>query len=128
MAKKKLRVAFIGAGGIAGAHMRCYNTMDDVEMVAMADISKKGMERWSEEYGIADSFTDYEEMLKKVKPDAVSVCTPNGMHADASIAALRAGAHVLVEKPMAMNAKQIHNPWIRALTIMGWLPACWVVT
>lgn len=106
MAKKKLRVAFVGAGGIAGAHMKCYEPMDDVEMVAMSDISKKSMERWATEYGISNAFTDYKEMLKKVKPDAVSVCTPNGLHAEATIAALRAGAHVMVEKPMAMNARE----------------------
>lgn len=103
---KKLRVAFIGAGGIAGTHMRYYKEMPDVEMVAMADINKAGMARWTTQYGIPDAFTDYAEMLKKVKPDAVSVCTPNGLHAPATIAALKAGAHVLVEKPLAMNAKE----------------------
>jgi predicted dehydrogenase len=103
---KKLRVAFIGAGGIAGTHMRYLDQMDDVEIVAQADISKESMGRWAEQYGIADSFTDYGEMLKKVKPDAVSVCTPNGSHAPATIAALKAGADVIVEKPMAMNGRE----------------------
>jgi len=106
MAKQKLRVAFIGAGGIAGAHMKEYAKMDDVEMVAMADVHPAGMEKWAAEYGIEQSFADYKEMLKKVKPDAVSVCTPNGLHADTSIAALKAGAHVLVEKPLAMDARE----------------------
>ena len=103
---KKLRVAFIGAGGIAGTHMGCYAKMDDVEMVAMADISEASMAKWAQQYGIPDSFTDYNEMLSKVVPDAVSVCTPNGLHAPATIAAVRAGAHVIVEKPMAMNARE----------------------
>jgi len=105
-ARKKLRVAFIGAGGIAGTHMRYLAAMDDVEISAMADISEAAMARWTEEYGIADAFTDYREMLRKVKPEAVSVCTPNGLHAPTTIAALRAGAHVLVEKPMAMNVRE----------------------
>ncbi len=103
---KKLRVAFIGAGGIAGTHMRYYKDMDDVEMVAMSDIFEDGMAAKSKQYGIPDAFTDYNTMLKKVKPDAVSVCTPNGLHAPATIAALKAGAHVLVEKPLAMNARE----------------------
>lgn len=109
MAKsKKLRVAFIGAGGIAGAHMSYLAKMDDVELVAMADVSEKSMARHAETYKIAKDmcFTDYNEMLTKVQPEAVSVCTPNGMHAPASIAASKAGAHVIVEKPMAMNAKE----------------------
>ncbi|MBT3602543.1 MAG: Gfo/Idh/MocA family oxidoreductase [Candidatus Latescibacteria bacterium] len=105
-AAKKLRVAFIGAGGIAGTHMRYYNEMDDVEMVAMSDISKPGMARWADQYGIPEAYTDYDKMLKEIKPDAVSVCTPNGLHAPATIAALKAGAHVIVEKPLAMNAKE----------------------
>ncbi|MDA0747488.1 MAG: Gfo/Idh/MocA family oxidoreductase, partial [bacterium] len=106
MASKKLRVAFIGAGGIAGTHMRSYAEMDDVEMVALADISETSMAKWSDQYKIENCFTDYKTMLKKIKPDAVSVCTPNGLHAPATIAALRAGAHVIVEKPLAMNARE----------------------
>ena len=69
---KKLRVAFIGAGGIAGTHMRYYDDMDDVDMVAMADISENGMARWAERYGIPDAFTDYNDML-------VSVCHAMGL-------------------------------------------------
>ena len=107
MAKaKKLRVAFIGAGGIAGAHMRYYQGMDDVEMVALADISEASVAARAEEYSIDGGYTDYKKMLKEVKPDAVSVCTPNGLHAPATIAALNAKAHVIVEKPLAMNARE----------------------
>ena len=104
--KKTLRVAFIGSGGIAGAHMRYLSKMDDVEMVAVADISKPSMAQRQEEFGIEGAFTDYRKMLRDVKPDAVSVCTPNGLHAAASIAASNAGADVLVEKPMAMTAAE----------------------
>lgn len=103
---KKLRYAFIGAGGIAGTHMRYLKEMDDVEMVAMADIAKPGMEAKAEQFGIDGIYTDYGKMLSEVKPDAVSVCTPNGAHAKASIAASNAGSHVLVEKPMAMSATE----------------------
>jgi predicted dehydrogenase len=104
--KKTLRVAFIGSGGIAGAHMRYLSKMDDVEMVAVADISKPSMAQRQEEFGIEGAFTDYRKMLRDVKPDAVSVCTPNGLHAAASIAASNAGADVLVEKPMAMTVAE----------------------
>ena len=102
----KLRVALIGAGGIAGAHMRYYQDMDDVEMVAAADVALERAQKSCEEYEIPAAFADYEEMLRQVAPDAVSVCTPNGLHAPCSIAALDAGAHVLVEKPLAMNARE----------------------
>ncbi len=103
---KKLRVALIGAGGIAGAHMRYYAKMEDVELVALADVSVESMARRAEEFKVPDCFTDYRKMLEKIRPDAVSICTPNGLHAPTTIAALAAGAHVLVEKPMAMNARE----------------------
>ncbi|MEQ9459383.1 MAG: Gfo/Idh/MocA family oxidoreductase [Phycisphaeraceae bacterium] len=106
---KKLRFALIGAGGIAKRHLDAMKAMsDEVEIVAIADVSTKALVERSKEYGIADSacFTDYEEMLAKIKPDAVSICTPNGLHAPNSIAASKAGAHVIVEKPMAMNASE----------------------
>jgi predicted dehydrogenase len=103
---KKLRVAFIGAGGIAGAHMRYLSKMDDVEMVAAADVVKSNVDSRCEEFGIGAGFSDYKKMLAQVKPDAVSVCTPNGLHAPCAIAASNAGAHVIVEKPLAMNARE----------------------
>lgn len=104
--KKKLRMAFIGAGGITQAHLTALAKMDDVEVVALADVNRKSMLAKAEEFNIPKEglFTDYEEMLRKVKPDAVDVCTPNGLHAPNAIAALKAGAHVIVEKPMAMTA------------------------
>ena len=101
---QKLRVAFIGAGGIAGTHMRYLNAMPDVEIVAASDINEDGLKNRCEEYSIPQSFTHFEEMLETAEFDAVSVCTPNGLHATNTIAALNAGAHVIVEKPLAMSA------------------------
>ncbi len=106
---KKFRVAFIGAGGIAGAHMEAYKKMDDVEIVAAADVSEKGLAARQEQYGIEHTFTDYKKMLadaKQIGIDGVDICTPNGMHAPASIAASQAGCHAVVEKPLAMNVKE----------------------
>ena len=103
---KKLRIALIGAGGIAGAHMRYMADMADVETVAVADVDEERARQRCEEFDVADAFTDYRKMLRQVRPDAVSVCTPNGQHAPCAIAALNAGAHVIVEKPLAMNARE----------------------
>ncbi|MCC7147260.1 MAG: Gfo/Idh/MocA family oxidoreductase [Phycisphaeraceae bacterium] len=106
--QKKLRVAFIGAGGIAGMHMDILAQMTDVELVGLADVSESNMAKHSQKFKIPASacFTDWKKMLARIKPDAVSVCTPNGLHAPASIDASNAGADVIVEKPMAMNAKE----------------------
>ncbi|MBI1336977.1 MAG: gfo/Idh/MocA family oxidoreductase [Phycisphaera sp.] len=105
--KSKLRYAIIGAGGISHSHTNALMKFDDVEVVAAADVSDKSLEKYSKAFPtVTQTFKDYQELLDKVKPDAVSVCTPNGAHAPASIAAAKAGAHVIVEKPMAMNAKE----------------------
>ncbi|ELK41373.1 oxidoreductase [Brevibacillus agri BAB-2500] len=63
----------------------------------------------AEQYGIAHVFTDYEEMLSQAPIDAVIVCVPNYLHAQAAKQALAAGKHLLCEKPMAMNAQQAED-------------------
>jgi len=104
---KPFRVGFIGAGGIAHTHAKYYKGIDGVEMVAAADVSEKSLEKFKKEFPSVQTFTDYKEMLSKgPELDAVSICTPNGLHAENSITASNAGLHVLCEKPMAMNAKE----------------------
>jgi predicted dehydrogenase len=104
MSTKKLRVGFIGSGGIAQSQMKHLKTYADVELVAISDLSEAALAKTKEAHGVQKTYTDWKEMLKKESLDAVSVCTPNGSHAENSIAALQAGCHVLVEKPLAMNA------------------------
>jgi predicted dehydrogenase len=101
---KKLRVGFIGSGGIAQSQMKHLKNYPDVELVAVSDISEAALAKTREAHGVQKTYTDWKEMLQKEALDAVSVCTPNGAHAENSIAALKAGCHVLVEKPLAMNA------------------------
>src|SRR5215207_8938186 len=104
---KPFKVGFIGAGGIALTHMHHLKKVEGVELVTAADISGKALDKAKADYSLKDVYTDYKQMLAKhPELDAVSVCTPNGLHAENSIAALEAGKHVLVEKPMAMNARQ----------------------
>ncbi|WP_135554014.1 Gfo/Idh/MocA family protein [Paenibacillus cymbidii] len=100
----KLRVAVIGCGAIAiRRHIPEYAANSNVELVAFADPVPGRAQGVADQYG-GVAYTDFETLLREVKPDAVSVCTPNGLHAPVSIAASRAGAHVLVEKPMAGSA------------------------
>ena len=102
---KKLRYGFIGAGGIAGAHLRELARRDDVELVAMADISEAAMQRHKDQFGIQGAYQDWNDMLAKEHLDAVSVCTPNKLHEQPTIDALSAGCHVLCEKPLAHSAE-----------------------
>ncbi len=101
-----IRVGYIGTGGIARRQARDLAAMEDVEIVAGCDISKEALRRFAEEYEVAQTFEDYNDLLQLEDLDAVSVCTPNFMHKEPTIAALKAGKHVLVEKPMAMNAEE----------------------
>jgi len=106
MAKKKLRVGIIGTGGIAGMHAAGLQKVEAVEVIAGADVNEKALSAFSAKYGLQHTFTDYREMLKLEALDAVSVCTPNFMHKEPTVAALKAGKHVMVEKPMAMTARE----------------------
>ena len=102
---KPFKVAFIGAGGIARTHMKYLKPLENVEVVAAADPSEMSLKKLKEEYPQVKQFTDYKTMLKEIPDiDAIDVCTPNGLHAENTIAALDAGKDVMVEKPMAMNA------------------------
>jgi len=100
---KKFRIAFVGCGGIAQTHATAMKNMPDVEIVAGCDIVPDRLENFKDKWGVNQLYKDWKTMLKEVKPDGVSVCTPNGIHAQPTIDALNAGAHVLVEKPMALT-------------------------
>ncbi|MBO0587344.1 Gfo/Idh/MocA family oxidoreductase [Sporosarcina sp. E16_8] len=103
-----LRVGIIGAGGIASdVHIPSYlNSAFKVEIVSIADVIVERAQQVAETYTIPHVFSSYKEMLEHVELDAVSVCVPNKFHAEASIAALKAGCHVLCEKPPAMTVEE----------------------
>ncbi len=103
---RKLRMAFIGCGGISETQIRALQTMPEVQILAGVDTDPNRLETMKTKYSISGLYTDYHKMLKEIRPDAVSVCTPNGSHAPATIASLQAGAHVITEKPMAMTPRE----------------------
>lgn len=103
---EKLKVGIIGCGGIAnGKHMPALKKLDNVEMVAFCDIIPERAEKAAKDYGTADAkvYTDYKELLKDESIHNVRILTPNRWHAEMSIAALKAGKHVMCEKPMATS-------------------------
>jgi len=108
MAKKKLKVGIIGVGGISGMHYRGYDKCEDAELWAICDIKPDVLKAKSERYGVPAErcFLDHRELLKLKEVDAVSVCTPNKSHHEITVNALKAGKHVLCEKPIAMNARE----------------------
>ncbi len=103
---KRLRIGFVGVGGIARYQIGLFQKIPGVEVVAAADVSADALAKVKEQFSIGHVTTDWRELVRMKNVDAVSVCTPNKLHAAPTIAALKAGKHVLVEKPMAMNAKE----------------------
>ncbi|MDF2645325.1 MULTISPECIES: Gfo/Idh/MocA family protein [unclassified Paenibacillus] len=102
----KIKVAVVGCGSIAKhRHIPEYAWNSNVELVAFVDPVLERAEHFAQLHG-GKAYSSYTEMLKQEKVDAVSVCTPNFLHAEVSIAAANAGAHVLVEKPMASTAEE----------------------
>ncbi|MDB5327666.1 MAG: hypothetical protein JWM57_3235 [Phycisphaerales bacterium] len=102
-AGKKLRVALIGCGGIAQTHLNAFKDFPEVEIVAGVDINPARLKTMQEKWGVQKVYSDWKKMLKEVQPDAVDICTPNGVHSAPAIDAANAGCHVIVEKPMAMT-------------------------
>ncbi|MBQ4140499.1 MAG: Gfo/Idh/MocA family oxidoreductase [Clostridia bacterium] len=107
-ASKKVRIGFIGTGGIANSHMKAYLGRPDVEIVAGCDIVPGKAAKFFASYeleGVKTDYRDHEEMLadKSLNLDAVSICTYNRQHANCAIAAMRAGLHVLLEKPFTVT-------------------------
>ncbi|MFW6308601.1 MAG: Gfo/Idh/MocA family protein [bacterium] len=95
-------VAIIGCGNIFGVHAEAVQKYKNAELKAVVDIKKEKAVKAAAKYDCS-YFTDYQEMLKEKEIDVVHICTPHYLHAPMSIDSLKAGKHVLVEKPMAEN-------------------------
>ncbi|MEM0444577.1 MAG: Gfo/Idh/MocA family oxidoreductase [Nitrososphaerota archaeon] len=104
---EEIKVGIIGCGGIAqNAHIPGYQRIEGVKVVACCDVVESVAKSTAEKFSIPRYYTDYSKMLKDEDLDAVSVCTPNALHKEPTIMALEKGVHVLVEKPIALNAEE----------------------
>ncbi|MGI8406371.1 MAG: Gfo/Idh/MocA family protein [Thermomicrobiales bacterium] len=99
------RAAVIGCGKMARGHARAYNADPRVDLVACADIFAEAAKRFADEFGIAQRYTDYHQMLERERLDIVSICTHHPLHAPMTIDTARL-AHpraILCEKPIALD-------------------------
>jgi predicted dehydrogenase len=99
MTPEKVRFGILGCGTIGPHHARAIAGLEEAELVAVADVVPELAEELAEEYGCSSHY-GLGEMLSGAELDAVCVCTPSGMHAGDAIAALEAGKHVVIEKPV----------------------------
>ncbi|MCW5875072.1 MAG: Gfo/Idh/MocA family oxidoreductase [Anaerolineales bacterium] len=102
---EKLKVAVIGVGSMGSNHARLLAELPAADLVAVADSNIDLAIGAAQRYG-AKGYGDYVEMLEKERPDAVSVVVPTAMHEKVGSAALEAGAHVLIEKPIASTLQE----------------------
>ncbi|MCL2514677.1 MAG: Gfo/Idh/MocA family oxidoreductase [Microbacteriaceae bacterium] len=101
-----VNIGVIGTGAISQLHLDAYAGNPEANLVAVSDINLDRARSVAEKYGAPTAYGDPAELLADPEVDAVSICTWNDSHAHWAIAALEAGKHVLVEKPMARTAAE----------------------
>jgi predicted dehydrogenase len=101
-----MRIGFAGAGYIINIHAQAAQAQKGVELSAVVEQFSDKAAALSQRFGIRNQYETMEQMLKAGNVDALVIGTPNFLHAPQAIAALEAGIHVMVEKPMAINARQ----------------------
>ena len=102
-----IRVGIVGAGGIVrDRHMPGLRAIDGVEVVAVCNQTKESGERFAREYGVANVYTDWRELVTSPDVDAVLIGAHPVTHCPVTVAALNAGKHVFCQARMAMNARE----------------------
>ncbi|MGO4180206.1 oxidoreductase [Paenibacillus sp. FSL A5-0031] len=102
---KPIQIAVIGTGSISSSHLDSYKKNPNANIYAVCDLNEERVKAAAEKYGAEKIYTDYHELLADPVIEAVSICTWNNTHAEISIAALKAGKHVLVEKPLCRTVE-----------------------
>ncbi len=103
----------VGCGRIVEKHLQALRDVSGTKLVAVCDRDLDKAEEKGEKYGVP-SYQSLSQMMEQEKLDVVSVLTPSGDHADTACTALSAGAHVLVEKPMAISMTDAERMILRA--------------
>ncbi len=103
MSKKSVRLAVLGTGGMANVHAERFNAIAGCKVVAAADVDLTRATAFAEKHQIPAAFAGAKDLLKKADFDAVTIVTPDAFHAPLALECLKAGKHVLCEKPLALN-------------------------
>lgn len=103
-----IKAAVIGVGAMGKNHARVYDELPDVELVAVTDTHLDTARAVGERAGVS-YYSNYLAMLDAMQPQVVSIAVPTALHAQVAIAAMEAGAHVLIEKPIAGSLEDGHQ-------------------
>ncbi len=130
-AEGKLRYGVIGVGLQGEGHVKVVSILPNTELVAVCDINQELVRTVGLKYGARHALTDYRELLALEEIDAVSIALPDHLHREVAVAALQAGKHVLLEKPMATSvedaqaiydAQQASGKWLMVNWSNRWMP------
>src|SRR4051794_16351239 len=105
----KVRVGFIGVGGIGAVHLKNVFENADAQLVAVCDVNEEAAQSKASEYGIPSVYSDADVMLENESLDALFICVPPFAHGDIEEKAAKKGIHLLVEKPVALDLKTAYS-------------------
>ncbi|HMP77095.1 MAG TPA: Gfo/Idh/MocA family oxidoreductase [Kiritimatiellia bacterium] len=101
-----IRIAIVGTGGMANAHAGAYKRIRGCRVVAGVDVDRARAQAFCEKHGIPNVYTSVNDLLKECDFDAASVVTPDSFHVPCALPLVKAGKHVLCEKPIAPTAPE----------------------
>ena len=105
---KELRTIVVGCGNMGTSHARSYHKLDGFNLVGVVDSNSLSREKLGGELGVAQ-FNDIDTAIAGVQPEAVAICTYPDTHAALTLKSMQAGAHVFVEKPLAVSVQEAEN-------------------
>lgn len=103
-----LRFGIVGCGVIGPTHAEAITSLPNAELVAVADIVPEKAQKLAETYHVK-AYPDLQTMLEHEQLDVVDVCTPSGLHGEHACQIMRAGSHVIIEKPMEIRHERIEE-------------------
>lgn len=116
----RMKLGIIGAGQVTtGHHLPALRQLPQIETVALADVDAVRLQQTADSFGIPGRFTDPCDLLADPTLQAVAVCTPPSTHASLAVAALEAGKHVFIEKPLALKLRDCDELQARASLLPG---------
>jgi predicted dehydrogenase len=130
---KPYGVAILGTGNVAKGHLKAIQDTDGAELVALGTRTLEGGQAWAADQGVScPVYAGLENLLTDDQIDIVIICTPNNLHAEHTIQIARAGKHILIEKPVALNLPDLRAMYaavqetgVRTLVsfVLHWNPA-----
>jgi len=101
-----MKIAVVGCGQIADAHLQQIKRIENAEAVAVCDLNRHLAEQAAKRFGISDYYTDIEQMIKETKPDVINITTPPASHYPIAKLILKYGIHIYMEKPFTVDLQE----------------------